>query len=202
MSYKILTAAAAALLLAACGQSGDVSAPTIDVDNDAKALGIALSSIIVDTHIDVPYRLGKNPDDISQRTSSGDFDYPRAVSGGLNVAFMSIYTPAALEASGGSKQAADGLIDMVEGFVEQSPDKFALALSLTSVDNVGIGSDFVGVGDSLPVGLKDVATYPNLIKGLLERGYSEGEIRKILGENLLRVWQLVADYAATTSSKM
>ena len=41
-----------------------------------------------------------------------------------------------------------------------------------------------------------------LIKGLLERGYSEGEIRKILGENLLRVWQVVADYATTTSSNI
>ena len=81
-------------------------------------------------------------------------------------------------------------------------DHFDHVVSLTSIDNVGIGSDFDGVGDSLPVGLKDVATYPNLIKGLLERGYSEGEIRKILGENLLRVWQIVADYAATTSSKM
>jgi membrane dipeptidase len=74
-------------------------------------------------------------------------------------------------------------------------------VSLTSVDNVGIGSDYDGVGDSLPVGLKDVAAYPNLIKGLLGRGYSEDDIRKILGENLLRVWQAVEDYAATTSSK-
>lgn len=68
-------------------------------------------------------------------------------------------------------------------------------MSLTSVDHVGIGSDFDGVGDSLPVGLKDVASYPNLIKGLLQRGYSEDDIRKILGENLLRVWQEVEDYA-------
>jgi membrane dipeptidase len=74
-------------------------------------------------------------------------------------------------------------------------------VTLTSIDNVGIGSDYDGVGDSLPVGLKDVAAYPNLIKGLLDRGYSEEDIRKILGENLLRVWQAVEDYAATTSSK-
>jgi membrane dipeptidase len=74
-------------------------------------------------------------------------------------------------------------------------------VSLTSVNNVGIGSDYDGVGDSLPLGLKDVAAYPKLIKGLLSRGYNEQDIRKILGENLLRVWQAVEDYAATTSSK-
>jgi len=80
-------------------------------------------------------------------------------------------------------------------------DHIDRVVSLASVDNVGIGSDYDGVGDSLPVGLKDVASYPNLVKGLLDRGYSEEDIRKILGENLLRVWQSVEDYAATTSSK-
>jgi membrane dipeptidase len=372
---------------------------------------IAQSSIIIDTHVDVPYRIESKPADISQATENGDFDYPRAIRGGLNAPFMSIYTAAELEAAGGSKVAAEKLIDLVNGFVEQWPDKFAIALSpadvreqfeagimslplgmengspiegdlanlrhfhnrgiryitlahslsnhisdssydenkqwrglsefgvevihemnnlgimvdvshisdeafwqtmeisaapaiashssarnftpgfernmsddmivalaenggviqinfgssfitaeareyanarsnaskifaavnaelsakdvsqqfpamyevehgslpfaaledvldhfdhvvsLTSIDNVGIGSDFDGVGDSLPVGLKDVAAYPNLIRGLLDRGYSEEDIRKILGENLLRVWQAVEDYAATTSSK-
>ena len=60
-----------------------------------------------------------------------------------------------------------------------------------SIDHVGIGSDYDGVGDSLPIGLKDVSTYPNLIEGLLQRGYSEDDIRKILGGNLLRVWRAV-----------
>ncbi|MCH7898911.1 MAG: membrane dipeptidase, partial [Proteobacteria bacterium] len=68
-------------------------------------------------------------------------------------------------------------------------------VELTGIDHVGIGSDYDGVGDSLPVGLKDVSSYPNLVRGLLERGYSEQDIRKILGENLLRVWQVVADHA-------
>ncbi len=80
-------------------------------------------------------------------------------------------------------------------------DHFDHVVALTSVDHVGIGSDYDGVGDSLPIGLKDVSTYPNLVQGLLDRGYSEDDIKKILGENLLRVWQAVADYAATTSSK-
>jgi membrane dipeptidase len=64
-------------------------------------------------------------------------------------------------------------------------------VQLAGVDSAGIGSDYDGVGDSLPSGLKDVSDYPNLIRGLIERGYSEEDIRKILGENLLRVWERV-----------
>jgi membrane dipeptidase len=85
--------------------------------------------------------------------------------------------------------------------VDDVIDHIDHVVALTSIDHVGIGSDFDGVGDSLPVGLKDVAAYPNLVQGLLDRGYGEEEIRKILGKNLLRVWQAVEDYAATTSSK-
>lgn len=379
------------------------------VDVVAESRRIAKSSIIVDTHIDVPYRLDANWDDISKATDGGDFDYPRVILGGLNAAFMSIYTPAELEAANASLNEAEKLIDLVNGLVRESPEKFAIALSpddvrqhfaaglismplgmengspiegnlanvqhffdrgiryitlahslsnhisdssyddnkhwsglsdfgvevvvemnrlgimvdishvsddafwqviditkapiiashssarrftpgfernidddmikalaanggvvqlnfgssfiteaanvysmakwdeekvflaehpeldeteaskqfdqqyamdhgalpyaslddvlnhfdhvvaLVGVDHVGIGSDFDGVGDTLPTGLKDVSSYPNLIAGLLERGYSEQDIRKILGENLLRVWEAVAAYAATKS---
>jgi len=79
-------------------------------------------------------------------------------------------------------------------------DHFDHVVELVGVDYVGIGSDYDGVGDSLPTGLKDVSQYPNLIGGLLERGYSESDIRKILGENLLRVWQAVEAHAGETSS--
>ena len=46
-------------------------------------------------------------------------------------------------------------------------------VEVAGIDHVGLGSDFDGVGDSLPTGLKDVADYPNLIQVLLDRGYSE-----------------------------
>ncbi len=407
MTNKFFSIAVASLLIAGCNQPDDTSTDTSAPD----ANQIARNNIIVDTHIDVPYRIEAEPADISEATEGGDFDYPRARSGGLNAPFMSIYTAAGLEAEGRSREAADALIDLVESFVEQSPDKFAIARSpsdvreqfaagiislpmgmengspvegdlanlqyfydrgiryvtlahslsnhisdssydtnhqwdglsefgvqvvkemnqlgimvdvshvsdeafwqimdisdapviashssarhftpgfernmsdemivalaekggvvqinfgssfitakaneyanarneaekeygalhpdlseddihhqfpaiyaaehgpfpygslddvldhfdhvvaLSSVDHVGIGSDYDGVGDSLPIGLKDVSTYPNLIQGLLNRGYSEDDIKKILGENLLRVWQAVEDYAATTSSK-
>ena len=409
MTNRISCAVLATALISACSPPADTNVDDATSVPDANT--IARTSIIIDTHIDVPYRLDKSPADISKTTEGGDFDYPRAVSGGLNAPFMSIYTPAELEAEGTSREVAEKLIDLVEGFALQWPDKFAIAkspadvreqfeagimslplgmengspiegdlanlqhfydrgiryitpahglsnhisdssydtnrqwnglsefgtevikemnrlgimvdvshvsddafwqimevsrapaiashssarhftpgfernmsdemikalaankgiiqinfgssfltakareystarraasklfaaehpelsetdidkqfsaiyeeehgpfpfaslddvldhidhvVSLTSADNVGIGSDYDGVGDSLPVGLKDVAAYPNLVKGLLDRGYSEKDIRKILGENLLRVWQAVEDYAATTSSK-
>ncbi|MEQ9563780.1 MAG: dipeptidase [Woeseiaceae bacterium] len=390
-------------MLAACG-SAEKDVPE---DINARALRLAHSEIIIDTHVDVPYRLEERWEDVTEATSSGDYDYPRAVAGGLNVPFMSIYTPAELEAEGRSKEVADSLIDMVEKIVATNPQKHAIALSpddveaqftrgiislplgmengspiegdlanldyfykrgiryitlahglsnhisdssyddnrqwgglsefgvelvhamnrlgvmvdvshvsdeafwdvmevtrapaiashssarhftpgwernmaddmivrlaenggviminfgssfisesaraygdarraaykalrednglessdeleksfnatyaeaygpypfatlgqvldhfdhvvrLTSVDSVGIGSDYDGVGDSLPIGLKDVSTYPNLVGGLLERGYSEDDIRKILGGNLLRVWREVERVAKT-----
>ena len=68
-------------------------------------------------------------------------------------------------------------------------------VALVGVDHVGIGSDYDGVGDSLPIGLKDVSSYPALVEGLLDRGYREEDIVKILGENLLRVWREVEAFA-------
>lgn len=406
MNFRIATLATAALLLVACGHLNPAAEQDIDFAEEAKR--IADSAIIVDTHIDVPYRMLEKPEDISAATDSGDFDYPRSVAGGLNAPFMSIYTQPELEADGGSRQAAEALIDIVEGFVSASPEKFAIARSpddvrdhfnrglvslpmgmengspiegelanvkyfhqrgiryitlahslsnhisdssydknrqwdglsefgvavvremnrlgimvdvshvsddafwqimevsaapviashsstrhftpdfernmndemikalannggvlqinfgssfiseaaqkygmtkwaagsafiaehpeldkedalvqfndlyvakhgpfpratledvldhfdhvvaLTSVDHVGIGSDYDGVGDTMPTALKDVSSYPNLIEGLLRRGYSEADIRKILGENLLRVWAAVEQHAAAT----
>ena len=53
-------------------------------------------------------------------------------------------------------------------------------------DHVGIGSDFDGI-ETVPVGLEDVSKYPALTAELLRRGWSEGDIRKALGANILRV---------------
>ncbi len=369
-----------------------------------RAHELAQKHLIIDTHIDVPYRLKKDWEDVTVATERGDFDYPRAKAGGLNVPFMSIYIPANLEQTpGASYQLAHELIDSMEALAWRAPDKFAIAHSvddvmtqyekglisiamgmengspiegdldnltkfynrgiryitlahsesnhiadssydirkqwnglspfgkelvtamnnigvmvdishvsdeafwqslevtkvpviashsslrqytpgfernmsdemikglaenggviminfgssfvtqqanrynamiakqaekireelgadseeakariatlrasnpypfatleqvldhidhvvdLVGIDYVGIGSDYDGVGDSLPVGLKDVSTYPNLIQGLLDRGYSEAEIEKILYQNLIRVWRAAENYAA------
>lgn len=368
-----------------------------------ESVQLTKDAIVADTHIDVPYRLTKNPDDVSQATEKGQFDLPRAKKGGLDLIFMSIYTPAKYEEEGGARDFANQSIDLVNNLVQKSPDDFALAtcindvhknkaqnlisfalgmengspiegdlgalddyrikgvryitlahsksnhisdssydkneqwkglsafgkklvsrmnsrgvmidishlsdaaawqvlkrskapviashsslrhfvpgfhrnmsdemlqalaqkggviqinfgsgfltaearewantrtdaiklfqgenklaeddpaltefrdnyrdkhpypyasledvldhidrvVELTSVDHVGIGSDYDGVGDSLPIGLKDVSDYPNLTQGLIDRGYKEEDIKKILSENLLRVWGEVEAY--------
>jgi membrane dipeptidase len=80
--------------------------------------------------------------------------------------------------------------------VHRVADHIDRVVKLTSIDHVGIGSDFDGVGDSLPLGLKDVSTYPNLIAVLLKRGYSPEDIEKICYKNVARVWNKVIDVAA------
>src|SRR5690606_37890817 len=54
------------------------------------------------------------------------------------------------------------------------------------VDHIGIGGDYDGI-PLLPEGLKDVSTYPDLFAELLYRGYTENELKKIAGLNILRV---------------
>lgn len=402
---KVIASGTMALLcmLAGCGTPEKELPAGGNVD---RARELARTAIIVDGHIDVPDRIAAAWEDVTQATDRGDYDYPRAVAGGLNAPFMSIYTAAELEAEGRSRETANHLIDLVEKIVATAPEKHAIARSpadiekhfaagiislplgmengspiegdlanlrhfydrgiryvtlahglsnhisdssydtnrqwgglsdfgvevvremnrlgiivdishvsddavldvlavssapviashssarhftpgwernlsdelivrlaenggviminfgsmfiskqafdystarrnaynsyreangleasdelaesfnrsyaaehgefpyatldqvldhfdhvakLTSVDNLGIGSDYDGVGDSLPIGLKDVSTYPNLIEGLLNRGYSDDDVRKILGGNLLRVWREVEAVAA------
>jgi membrane dipeptidase len=92
-----------------------------------------------------------------------------------------------------------------ERYLEDHPFPFATVddvadhidhiVSIAGVDHAGLGSDFEGVGESLPVGLKDVSQYPNLIGALSARGYSDEDIAKIAGGNLLRVWREVEQVA-------
>ncbi|WP_262689577.1 dipeptidase [Kordiimonas aestuarii] len=396
---KALFAAVSLLAIAACS-----SEEANDRAGDAKR--IASETIIIDTHIDVPYRLDHEWEDVSGPTAKGDFDYPRAVEGGLNAPFMSVYTPAQYDGTPKAKSHAEEMIAIVEKMVSSAPDKFRIATSvadvekafqdgvialpmgmengspissdlanldyfyergiryitlahsksnsisdssydvtrqwnglsdfghevvkrmnelgilvdishvsddafwqvmeiaavppvashssarhftpgfernmsdemikalankggviminygssflteeankygptrdeaylkyvadngltdstdlkeqfekgyleehpfpyatlddvldhidhvvkLTGIDYVGIGSDYDGVGDSLPMGLKDVSSYPALIAGLMKRGYSEEDIKKILSGNFLRVWRTAEAYAAS-----
>jgi len=389
-----------ALLLGACAAAPDPEQAERD-----RAQRLAERFVIVDTHIDLPFRLYRKPADVSTHTESGDFDHPRALRGGLDAAFMSIFIPAEADAAGEAQALADALIDGVERLAHDHPRQFAVAtcpddvlaaqrddrlalamgmengaplagdlasldryhalgiayitlthakpnhiadssyeaerrwnglspfgrelipamndrgvivdvshvsdatfwqvleltrapvlathsslrhftpgfernlddamveaigrnggvvqinfgsgfiteparaygaaqlqaiqafraehglamndpelaafgiryraehpypyasvddvldhidraVRLAGIDHVGIGSDFDGVGDTLPRGLEDVSGYPNLVAGLLRRGYDEAEIGKILGGNTLRVWREVGAYAA------
>ena len=61
------------------------------------------------------------------------------------------------------------------------------AAKVAGVDHVGFGSDFDGISGMVPAGMEDVSKYPELIKGLIRLGYADADIRKIAGENMLRV---------------
>lgn len=65
-------------------------------------------------------------------------------------------------------------------------DHFDHAIAVAGPDHVGIGADWDGV-PSMPVGMEDVSKLPALTRGLIRRGHSPETVRKVLGENLLRV---------------
>ncbi len=115
----------ACLVLVSC-------APTPPTDPQT----LAQQLLIVDTHIDVPFRLRNRPDDVAQATETGNFDYPRAKAGGLDALFMSIYIPATVDASGDAASLADELIDSVEALVADAPDKFAIATCAADIDDI------------------------------------------------------------------
>ncbi|WP_192348106.1 dipeptidase [Algoriphagus sp. Y33] len=81
--------------------------------------------------------------------------------------------------------------------VHRVADHIDYVKNLVGIDYIGLGSDFDGVGDSLPTGLKDVSMFPNLIAELLKRGYTRDDIEKICYKNVFRVWNAVEDYAAS-----
>ncbi|WP_339721423.1 dipeptidase [uncultured Paraglaciecola sp.] len=115
-----------------------------------KANKLAQENIIIDSHIDVPYRLEEKWVDVTKATADGDFDYPRAKQGGLNAPFMSIYIPASLDNSANSTKLADKLIDYVEAIVGRAPDKFAIATSTAEVEQ-----QFAKGLISLPLGMEN-----------------------------------------------
>jgi membrane dipeptidase len=68
------------------------------------------------------------------------------------------------------------------------------AVRIAGIDHVGLGSDFDGI-DSTPRGMEDVSKIPDLVRELARRGYSEGDLEKILGGNVLRVMRQVEQVA-------
>ncbi len=110
-----------------------------------------------------------------------------------------------MEAQSIADQDDERVVAFVEDYKTKAPFAYATledvlnnfdhVVGLVGVEHVGIGSDYDGVGDSLPIDLKDVSSYPNLIRGLLARGYTEADIKKIMFENTLRVWKTVEQVA-------
>ena len=68
------------------------------------------------------------------------------------------------------------IVDHIDHFVK-----------LVGADHVGLGSDFDGA--NMPEGMEDASTLPKITEALVRRGYSDADIRKILGGNTLRVME-------------
>jgi membrane dipeptidase len=79
--------------------------------------------------------------------------------------------------------------------IGQVADHIEHIVKLAGVDHVGIGSDFDGVGD-LPEGLSGVETYPALLGELMRRGWSDGDVAKLAGGNVLRVMEMAEKVAS------
>ncbi len=143
-----------------------ISVLTININSQNKddelrklANRLAKEILIVDTHIDLPMRLKSKWEDISQSTK-GDFDYPRAKAGGLDVPFMSIYVAARFEGKG-AKAEADTLIKLVNQIVKSNPDKFAL---VDKIDDVY--KNFKDGKISLPMGIENGSPIEGDLKNL------------------------------------
>jgi membrane dipeptidase len=124
--------------------------------------------LLVDAHIDVPYRLLEHPEDVGRATAHGDFDYPRARRGGLDVAFFSIYTPCEMQGTGQEEAHAHSLIEGVEALVARHPDAFA---PVSSVDEL---RRTVQAGKiALPLGMENGAPIGQDL-GRIERFHRRG----------------------------
>ena len=96
-------------------------------------------------------------------------------------------------------------IELFQAYQEANPYPFATVsdvadhidrvVELAGIDYVGLGSDFDGVGDTLPIGLKDASDFPNLVSELRNRGYDDDDLTKVLGENTMRVWEANERYS-------
>ena len=93
------------------------------------ATRLAQDAIIVDTHIDAPGILMDKWADLGVEAKDREFDHPKSRAGGLDVAFMSIYTSPKQDADGSAWQVANQMIDGVEALVQRHPGKFAILAS-------------------------------------------------------------------------
>ena len=84
--------------------------------------------------------------------------------------------------------------------VHEVLDHIDHVVRVAGIDHVGLGSDFDGV-PALPEQLDDVSSYPVITQGLLDRGYSEQDINKVLGQNVLRAFRVAEEVARELAKK-
>lgn len=137
------------LLAAACLLSAPV---VVHAQATDAARRLAQDAIIVDTHIDAPGVLVDKWADLAGTHQDREFDYPKARAGGLDVAFMSIYTSPRQDADGSAWQATNAMIDGVEALVQRHPDKFAILTSPKDAERLLEGGRVL-----LPLGMENGA---------------------------------------------
>ncbi len=107
-----------------------------------------------------------------------------------------------LEAAGKPEKEVDEVIakwdlehPMPRGSIHDVIDHIDHLVKNCGIDHVGIGSDFDGIG-TVPKQLEDVSTYPLITQEMLNRGYSEEDIHKVMGQNVMRVFRAAEQVAA------
>ena len=128
-------------VLLGCQSSPDPSDSATQAEDpgthQTRADSLAQEALLVDGHIDLPYRLHDYYENPADSTEGGDFDYPRARAGGLDAPFMSIYIPTELQGTpGAAKARADTLIDLVERIATEHPDAFTIVTSPAEVRRI------------------------------------------------------------------
>lgn len=164
----LYTFALLSLLWVACSEKKKTSPPeaitppqeVVPESLTDAAARLSRELIIVDGHVDLPYRLRNKPEDISVETVNGHFDYVRAKKGGLDAPFMSIYIPAAREKNGAMDLAIE-LIASVEKLCADHPGKFARANTPAEIE-----ANFARGLISLPLGLENGAPVEGKLENL------------------------------------
>ncbi len=139
-------------MLALCVMLSANSASAAEATPAARKL--AQDALIVDTHIDSPTELMKAWLDLGE-TQPREFDFPKAQAGGLDVAFMSIYTSSGQDDDGSAESVANKMIDAVEKTARDNPEKFALLRSPRDIEalrRLGLVLLPMGMENGAPIG--------------------------------------------------
>lgn len=127
---------------------------TLAAEATPAAHKLAENAVIVDTHIDAPTELMKQWLDLAE-AQPREFDFTKARAGGLDVAFMSIYTSSGQDEDGSAYTVANRMIDAVEKMAGDHPDKFALLRSPRDVEALrrrGLVLLPMGMENGAPIG--------------------------------------------------
>src|SRR2546426_1798725 len=120
-------------LLSAAVILGLATLPALADDPGTKARRLHARAIVVDTHVDAPYRLEKKWADVGERGATPHFDIPRALEGGLTAPFLAIYVPAFYAETGGAAREALDLIDLVARAIDGNAKELRRAASAADI---------------------------------------------------------------------